>query len=339
MSPLYTTYQCSADSGIKGLVAAGSHDCTFSGQGGDHLFHRTLPSITAADYAWVHGLNSRLCGVILETAQVSKRSLWNIARQAIEYGYFRRAYDLWRGLRVPSFIRAPRTDLLQACHPWLADKDRLPPAKLLQVMCLTETQTYFATPRPYVDEIHPLISQPLLECCLQIPTYILSHGGTDRSIARTAFRDVLPPEIGQRSSKGGITQYFYRAIYDNREQIRPFLLDGLLADQRLLDRPELERTLDDPVTIARGACLIPIMTAVVCEMWLREATALVRSSGLSAAQKRPGAQTMAPLLIPSAYESADTSDRVDTSHRAGGANGHTSPTSPDPGLRNLGARI
>ncbi len=109
-------------------------------------------------------------------------------------------------------------------------------------MCLTETQTYFATPRPYVDEIHPLVSQPVLECCLQIPTYILSHGGTDRTIARAAFRNALPPEIAERSSKGAVNQFFYDAIYGNREHIRPFLLDGLLADRGLLDRFELERS-------------------------------------------------------------------------------------------------
>lgn len=339
VSPLFTAFQCSEDSEIKDLVAAGSFDCTFSGQGGDHLFHRTLPSITAADYAWIHGLSSHLCSVILETAHASKRPLWNIARQAIEYGYLRRPYDLWRGLQVPSFIRAPHVDLTQSCHPWLADGSQLPPAKLLQIMCLTETQTYFATPRPYVDEIHPLISQPLLECCLRIPTYVLSHGGTDRSIARAAFRDVLPPEIAQRSSKGAVTQYFFKAVYGNREHIRAFLLDGLLADRRLLDRSELEKALDDPLTIARGRSLIPIMTAAVCEMWLRSATCLVQSIGSSSAQQQLRyTRGIAPAVTCSSPEAASTLDRNDTSRRASGASEHIGPPSPDQGPHSLAAK-
>jgi asparagine synthase (glutamine-hydrolysing) len=282
ISPLFVAFQCSDDSGIEELIKTGSFDCTFSGQGGDQLFHRTLPGITAADYAWVHRFNSRLLGVILETAQVSRQPFWRVARSAIEYGCFRRPYDIWCESGISGFLRAPPIDVSQSCHPWLADRKQVPPAKLLQIMCLADTQTLFATPRSYVDEIHPLISQPLLECCLQIPTYVLSHGGTDRTIARSAFQDALPPEIVQRSSKGAVTRLFYEAVYRNRPHIRPFLLNGLLAEQGLLDRAELKRTLDDPTTIARGRSLMPIMTATIGEMWLRVATSLTRSNALPA---------------------------------------------------------
>jgi asparagine synthase (glutamine-hydrolysing) len=261
------------------LVEAGSFDCTFSGQGGDQLFHRTVPSITAADYAWVHRLNPRLPRVLFETAFVSRQPFWSIARAAIQYGYFRRPYDVWRESQVSGFIRAPHVDVSLSCHPWLAADTQLPPAKLLQVMCLAETQTHFATPRPYVDEIHPLVSQPLFECCLQIPTYVLSHGGTDRTIARAAFREALPAEIVQRSSKGAVTRYFYEAIYGNHRHIRPFLLDGVLADQGLLDRSELKKTLDEPAAVTLGRSLVPIMTATICEMWLRAAKSLIDSAG------------------------------------------------------------
>lgn len=280
ISPLFTSFHCGADSEIKELIQAGSFDCTFSGQGGDQLFHRTLPGITAVDYAWVHRLDLRLLGVIVETAQVSRQPFWSVARAAIEHGYFRRPYDLWRQSQVSGFMRPPPIDLSKSCHPWLAEPAQLPPAKLLQVMCLTESQTYFATQRPYVDDMHPLVSQPLVECCLQIPTYVLSHGGTDRTIARAAFRDALPSEIVQRSSKGAVSRFFYEAVYGNRAHIRPFLLDGLLAERGLLDRAELKRTLDDPATIARGRSLMPIMTATICEMWIRTAASLVRSTGL-----------------------------------------------------------
>jgi len=329
VSPLFTAFQCSEDSEIRDLVAAGSYDCTFSGQGGDHLFLRTLPRITAADFAWVHGLSFRLCRVIAETAHASRRSIWNIGRQAIEHGYLRRPYDIWCGSRMASFIRAPPIDVSQSCHPWLDRAAELPPAKLLQVMCLTDTQTYWVTPRPYVDEIHPLISQPLLECCLQIPTYILSHGGTDRTIARSAFRDALPPEIARRSSKGSVDQFFFKAVYGNRERIRPFLLDGLLAGQGLLDRSELISVLDDPATIARGRYLVPIMTAVVCEMWLRNATSLVQSVGTLSAGER---------LISAATGPGRISDHGYTSPDACAASEHNVPPSPDRDPRTLAAK-
>ena len=73
---------------IRDLVAAGSVDCTFSGQGGDHLFLRTLPRITAADFAWVHGLSLPLCRVIAETAHASRRSIWSIGRKPSDTATF-----------------------------------------------------------------------------------------------------------------------------------------------------------------------------------------------------------------------------------------------------------
>lgn len=283
ISPLFTSFHCGDDSPIEDLIGIESFDCTFSGQGGDQLFLRTLPGITAADYAWVHRLNSRLFGVIIETAQVSREPVWRVARAAIKYGYLRKSYDIWRESSIASFLRAPPINISQSCHPWLVDRTQLPPAKLFQIMCLTEVQTLFATPRAYVDEIHPLISQPLLECCLETPAYVLSHGGTDRTIARAAFQNALPPEIIQRSSKGAVNQLFYQAVYGNMQHIRPFLLDGLLAERGLLDRSRLEQALQDPTTIARGQCLMPIMTAATCETWLRTAVSITRSTGLALA--------------------------------------------------------
>ncbi|MGH9587637.1 MAG: asparagine synthase-related protein [Acidobacteriaceae bacterium] len=283
ISPLLTSFQCSEESEIRDLIASDSFDCTFSGQGGDHLFLRTLPSITAADCAWVHGLSFQSLKAISDTAHASGQTICSIARQAIRYGYLRRPYDIWHGSRVSSFIRVPPLDPMYSYHPWLSQAAEIPPAKLLQIMCLTETQTYLATPRPYVDDIHPLISQPLLELCLQIPAYILSHGGTDRTIARAAFRDALPAEVANRSSKGAISQFLFKAVYGNGQHIRRLLMDGLLAERGLLDKRELKRAFDDPAAVSHGRFLIPIMTATIGEIWLRTAAALARSTGVSAA--------------------------------------------------------
>ncbi len=301
ISPQFTAFQCSEDSEIRDLVAAGSVDCTFSGQGGDHLFLRTLPRITAADFAWVHGLSLRLCRVIAETAHASRRSIWSIGREAVGYGYLRRPYDLWQGSRMASFIRAPPIDVSQSCHPWLYRGAELPPAKLLQVMCLTDTQTYWATPRPYVDEyIRSFRSRSgMLSADSHIHTVSRRNGSHDSA---ERISDALPPEIARRSSKGSVNQYFFRAVYGNRERIRPFLLDGLLAGRGLLDRSELISILDDPATIARGLHLIPIMTAVVCEMWLRNATSLAQSIGTWAA----GEQLTSAARVPDAFRIVST---------------------------------
>src|SRR6185312_240696 len=48
----------------------------------------------------------------------------------------------------------------------------------------------------------PLLSQPVVEACLRVPSWMSISGGHNRVAARTAFADVLPPDILNRRSKG-----------------------------------------------------------------------------------------------------------------------------------------
>lgn len=89
----------------------------------------------------------------------------------------------------------------------------------------------------------PLMSQPLVEFCLGIPSWIWCRGGINRALARAAFADVLPREILQRTSKAGPDSFVRHAFESNRSSIRELLLDGLLARRGLLDLAAVERAL------------------------------------------------------------------------------------------------
>lgn len=82
------------------------------------------------------------------------------------------------------------------------------------------------------EGVRPQFSQPLVELCLRLPTYLLTRGGRGRALARRAFASELPPEISNRRSKGG-TEEFLKAVLDgNRDYVRGLLLDaGLLGTQ------------------------------------------------------------------------------------------------------------
>jgi asparagine synthase (glutamine-hydrolysing) len=90
------------------------------------------------------------------------------------------------------------------------------------------------------EEHHPLQSQPLMELCLKIPSYVLQKGGRQRALARDAFGDVLPNAIAGREDKGE-TEWFVREfIRRNELPIREAVLDGALVRERIVIRSELE---------------------------------------------------------------------------------------------------
>src|SRR5258706_1812747 len=105
----------------------------------------------------------------------------------------------------------------RSIHPALLQAADLPLAKA--------TQTYYLLyPTPYYDPFHaedapetvnPLLSQPLVELCLQLPTWVLTHGGRGRALARRAFATDLPKEVATSRSKGGMEEHLKTILLHN----------------------------------------------------------------------------------------------------------------------------
>src|SRR3546814_8257227 len=51
------------------------------------------------------------------------------------------------------------------------------------------------------DPVHPLMSQPIIEACLSVPSWEACRGGSDRSFTRRAFTGDLPPTVIERRIK------------------------------------------------------------------------------------------------------------------------------------------
>src|SRR5262249_54036655 len=114
-----------------------------------------------------------------------------------------------------------------------------------------------------------LMSQPLIELCLRIPSYVWITGGRDRAIARRAFEHVLPPVIARRQQKGAIDQHNLQIFDANETYLRAMLLDGLLVKEGLLDRARLERYLTRGASRA-GFEYNDVLRHHLCtEAWLR----------------------------------------------------------------------
>lgn len=146
----------------------------------------------------------------------------------------------------------------------------MPHGKLWHVYMLSVPPRFYSNLAEPGDPewTEPLTSQPLLELCLQIPTFILAADGRERSLARKAFSEELPAPIAERRSKGAIEVFLTNAIMSNVAFVREVMLDGELVKNRLLERSVLERALGQTPERVRSS-MGELFDYLALEVWLR----------------------------------------------------------------------
>lgn len=263
--------------GASRIDAEVAHACgaraMFTGGGGDQLFFEIRCTWPAADYLSRHGLGRGFVRASLDAARLGKVSLWQ---------------SIWRALADQRHRTNPMNDLgalltlarreaLDAVpqleryvHPELLGESALPIGKFQQLQMLVNPSGYYD---PYLREaapelVNPLLSQPLIELCLRLPTWLLTRGGSGRALARQAFAPELPRAIARRRSKGGMEEYVTTIFHRNRSTARELLLDGHLVCHGILDRPKVEAALAGRVS-ASGGNVGEIHHCLAIEAWLR----------------------------------------------------------------------
>jgi asparagine synthase (glutamine-hydrolysing) len=167
--------------------------------------------------------------------------------------------------------------------PWYLSDESIPPGKQRHIAAVVRPECYydpFGIPGD-PERLAPLVSQPLIELCLRIPTYVLTSGGWDRAVARRAFTAEVPAEILHRRSKGGIEEHSAAILKRNIKFIRHLLLDGELVRNGLLDRCKVESALSGrPSGVMKG--MVKIFQYIGIEIWLNTwARRRVRAAGHS----------------------------------------------------------
>lgn len=225
-------------------VAARTHaDAFFSGGGGDNVF-AYLKSVLPVIDRWKRG-GTGAFATMADMASVADVSIWEVAAQSIARAVRMRAAKRW--IVDERFLSPPATGDLPFPHghPWIQAPARTLPGKLVHARAMMVIQSHLDGLERLHDApiISPLVSQPLVETCLAIPTWLWCDGGMNRSIARRAFADALPPVVIDRRSKGAFDTYSAQVFMANRGAIREMLLGGALARQGLLDTATIEAKL------------------------------------------------------------------------------------------------
>ncbi len=251
-------------------------DGYFTGSGGDHLFFDGLTGGCAVDYLYGGGTWRGFLAVAHQLANLSKDTIWNVIGEALPTprGHNRIAPILHRDTSFLCHTEMTFATLERFIHPWLRDVPATTaPGKLHQIHNLAELyRHYWRYGRADVaEEIHPLISQPLMEACLRTPTYWFGVGGVQRGLARRAFSDLLPASVLYRRGKSANTSHWVEAFVGNLPKVRRLLLDGVLAARGLVDRPRLEAALN-PLALSAARQRACLVTCLTTEMWLQAMT-------------------------------------------------------------------
>ena len=248
--PWYYMYELEHGDLERGLAAEKGANGLFSGAGGDGIFYQARAELAVADYFFDHGIGAALFRTAVDAAQVSRKSIWPLLRTAVRSRIFPKRFST-----VAEAGRAPRTlvssDVLKAAaanmdfeHAWFrgAATQGVPPGILWHVSTVSIPPLYYNAfgPETMPERTLPLLSQPLVELCLRMPSYLLIGSGRDRAIARKAFASELPETIIKRTAKGRVDQYLRNILDANLDFLREFLLDGILVSQGLLNRDTLE---------------------------------------------------------------------------------------------------
>jgi asparagine synthase (glutamine-hydrolysing) len=253
------------DRDVSAQVRRHGAEAVLTGMGGDAAFFQ-MPSAQVLSDLWqARGLGGLQDPAWREVPRWLRRSAWSTAHEAV--GALRRpgraAQHPFAGPRVREPTTAP-------AHPWLVGVEAAPPGKRLQIAALTALQLTLGRNRrsAAADMLHPLLSQPVMETCLSIPSWVLVRGGRDRGLAREAFAELLPPALVSRRSKGSLTSLYSRRAAASLDVLRPYLLDGVLADAGVLDRAAMEVALDPDHLIWRADGL-QLISATAIEAWAR----------------------------------------------------------------------
>lgn len=249
-------------------------DSVMGGHGGDHVFlQRSIAADVLADYVRLHGPGRRLFSVAYDGAMLQEESIWQVLGRAFAVTFGARK---WRALsfldedpaRAQVFGASALPDAYML-HPWLADAVRLPPAKAEQLRGIVSLRDYYPVMGHGVDHdaIQPLMSQPILELALRTPAYLFTHGGIDRAIERTAFADLLPDEVVQRTHKGFVNHQLTGALSGHIGTLKEFLLDGHLVSHGVVGRELIERSFA-PEQLARPGYLATALDLIAVEAWL-----------------------------------------------------------------------
>ena len=258
INPLLAPFETAIAAAAQKLDAA----LFIDGAGGDNLFCSVSSAAPVID-ALISLKFGDAAAVVRDIASRANCTLWEVLLAAGRR--LRRRRPAWKEDR--SFLRSECLLGQPELHPWLQQLP-VPPGKREHVEALVHIQHFLDRSSPSLEQLHPLLAQPLLELCLQIPSWLWLRGGRDRPVARDAIRGLLPDSILKRRMKGSLQGMLYRSFSALRETMRELLTSGELAEHAIVNPSLIDEALQSEAWMTDEVQL-RISEMVALELWLR----------------------------------------------------------------------
>jgi asparagine synthase (glutamine-hydrolysing) len=237
------------------------------GNAGDNLFCFLHSAAPVVDRLSVCGIGGGSWNTLLDMCRITGCDVPTMARAV-----WRRLVRGGSGALWPADERLLKDScnaaVPQPLRPWLDTPVGRHSGKRDHLVLIMRVQHHVHALGAGLPRFSPLMSQPLLEFCLGVPTWLWCRGGINRALARAAFSDVLPPQILSRTSKAGPDSFIRACFETNRATLREILLDGLLAEHGLLDRAAAEQAFDAD-THCTDPIIYRLLDLVEAEVWAR----------------------------------------------------------------------
>jgi asparagine synthase (glutamine-hydrolysing) len=256
---------------VEAAEGAGA-DGILHGGGGDNVFCLLQSVAPILDRLAIHGIGGGPARTLLDVCRLTGAGAPAVGQSVMRRLLSGRRHYLWP-IDTSFLHERVKHTMPTFDHPWLDPPPGTLSGSAAHIAYILAIQNYLDShfQHPDLVTIAPLLSQPIVETCLRIPSWMWVAGGIDRAVARHAFADVLPPMIRDRRTKGSPDSVVTGLVADNRGQIRELLLDGLIARHAIVHAVAIDDALRSETPLSAEVCT-RLLTLCDIEAWVRSAT-------------------------------------------------------------------
>jgi asparagine synthase (glutamine-hydrolysing) len=252
------------------------HGCLnyMDGQGGDHVFVAPMPKRALADYYLQRGLRG-IMQPLKELSATYRMSWTGIMRDTAQdvYAFYRKKHKNCvhtdqKKLLEPFDQRFAQMITRSSGHLDAVLKNFYP-AKGDHIKSLYHATLYGTQRTPQDVMTSPILSQPIVELALQIPTYQSFKDNYDRVFFRRAVSRVAKPKALWRRIKGQTTTSMVKECQKQAPFMREMLNNGLLVKSGMIDKAWLNTHLAK-AQHGQGDNLWPLLHLLTGQIWLNQ---------------------------------------------------------------------
>lgn len=249
---------------ISDYLGLNASSLFMSGQGGDHIFLCPPPVSTVSDYILENGFKGA-AQKLQEISMYYRMPLYPVLRETISclWRYTFSKYPRSHDTLSPSWLIK---DAESKFHCYDPKPNRILPGKFAQINALYEAIVSISS--DILKTFHPLLSQPMMELAMSIPTYDLYAQGYNRYPFRRAISRSFNTQTVWRKDKGNTTGVFQNGLKQNLKEVLALCLEGHCVRQGIVKPDPLHKHIK---IIAGGQndCLWPLIHLISTEIYLR----------------------------------------------------------------------